>query len=355
MRDAEARLDPFLLRPIAVPRVWGGTRLLTEVHPSLDAPTDADGAPLPVGETWEVSDVGDDPALHSTIASGPHLGRTLREVLREDPYRVLGRAAVRDGEPAELPLLLKYLDAREDLSVQVHPTDALLRELGRSGRGKSEAWVILDAAPGSRLIVGLEDGWDPERYAAAVREGGGSEGLSEFVVARGDVVEIPAGLVHAIGGGILLAEIQQSSDITYRLHDWGRVGLDGAPRTLHLEDGARVPVPDPVPPCPLPPVRSGEGWACPIDGAHFRLEVWRGAGDDVPLLRRRDRFGILALLEGEGARLLWGGAGGDLPLRGGAVVFVPAGAPPGLRIRAEGPLWAIWVEPADRPRDPAGD
>jgi len=344
-----ASFEPFLLEPIVVPRVWGGDRLLTEIHTDLAAPLDSQGALLPVGETWEVSDVDDDPALHSRIASGPHRGLTLREWILKDPEGALGRAGIgrgHDGAP-QLPLLFKYIDAREDLSVQVHPSDRVLQKMGSPGRGKSEAWVILAAEPNSRLIVGFEDGWDFARYLEAARRGDGDQGLRAIEVSRGDIVDLPAGLVHAIGGGILLAEIQQSSDITWRLHDWGRVGLDGKPRELHLDQCALVEPLTTEPPCPLPrnSPRAGEGsrseWDRPIDGEHFRLQVAEGAGP-YRIERRNDRFGILALLEGDDASLHWGNE--NLQLRPGSVVFSPASAPDDLEISTKGPVWALWME-----------
>jgi len=349
-RERTRGLEPFLLEPIAVPRVWGGHRLLTEIHPDLDPPRGSDGARLPIGEVWEVSDVDDDPALHSRVRTGPHAGRSLRALLREDPEGILGpagAAAGAEGAP-ELPLLFKFIDAREDLSVQVHPSDELLRGLGRPGRGKSEAWVILDARPGARIHVGFEPGHDLERAIATSRAGEGDLGLRAVPVMRGDVIDLPAGIVHAIGAGVLLAEIQQSSDITWRIHDWGRVGLDGRPRVLHLEEAARTRAPSPAPPCPLPAAPEGPGWHRAIDGPHFRLEIWRGPGGEVPIRRRGDRFGILALLEGEDARLI-GRTSLGVPRAG--VAFVPAAAPETLLLFANGPLWALWIEPGGGPRD----
>jgi len=350
--DRTLGAEPFLLEPIAVPRVWGGSRLLTEIHPDLAPPRAGDGAPLPVGETWEVSDVDDDPAFHSRIRTGPHAGRSLRALLREDPAAILGPAGISagpEGDP-QLPLLFKFIDAHEDLSVQVHPSDELLGRLGRPGRGKSEAWVILDARPGARIYVGFEPGHDLRSAIASVRAGGEAVGVRAVPVARGDVIDLPAGIVHAIGAGILLAEIQQSSDITWRIHDWGRVGLDGKPRRLHLEEAARTRPPVPVPPCPLPPAPEVGEWHRAIDGPHFRLEIRRcaagGAAGDAPIRRRLDRFGILVLLEGEGARLV-GGTPLHVPLAG--VVFVPAAVREELILRSEGPLWALWIEPGGPP------
>jgi mannose-6-phosphate isomerase len=342
-------LEPFLLTPIAVPRVWGGHRLLTEVHPELEPPVASDGARLPVGEVWEVSDVDDDPALHSRVRSGPNVGRTLRALLREDPAGILGPAGVATGPTGatELPLLFKFIDAREDLSVQVHPSDDLLRRLGRTGRGKSEAWVILDALPGARIYYGFEPGHDLDGAIASARAGRGELGLRAVPVSRGDVIDLPAGIVHAIGAGVLLAEIQQSSDITWRIHDWGRVGLDGKPRTLHLAEAARTRAPSPIPPCPLPKAPLGSEWHRAIDGPHFRLEIWRGGGE-APIRRRLDRFGILVLLEGEDACLA---GASPLAVPPSGVVFVPAAVRDDLVLTARGSIWALWIEPGLPPRD----
>jgi mannose-6-phosphate isomerase len=217
--------------------------------------------------------------------------------------------------------------------------------------------VILDARPGARVFVGYEPGWDLERFVRAAQSGAGEEGLRSVFVRRGDVIEIPAGLVHAIGGGILLAEIQQSSDITWRIHDWDRQGLDGRPRALHLLEASQAIPPDPAPPCPLPAPPHGPFWTRAIEGAHFRLECRREDGErsgaslsrrEVPIPRRRDRFGILALLEGAECSLIGTSA---LPVLPGGVVFVPAAVDGELRLEVSGALWALWIEPGGSARD----
>ncbi len=201
------------LRPIAVERVWGGRRLASALGRRLPAG-------MRVGESWEVSDIE---GQASVIADGPSAGRTLRDVI---------------GEP--FPLLVKWIDAREDLSVQVHPDDRLARKLERQPRGKTEAWVVVEADPGARLVLGFRAGVRRPNIREACRNGTIVSLLRRVKVRRGDVVFSPAGTVHSIGGGLLLLEVQQSSDTTYRLYDWGRVGLDGLPRELHLEKGTRA-------------------------------------------------------------------------------------------------------------------
>ncbi|MBI1850388.1 MAG: class I mannose-6-phosphate isomerase [Planctomycetes bacterium] len=203
------------VHPIPVERVWGGRRLATELGRSLPAGKR-------IGESWEVADVGD---VSSVVAAGEHAGRSLRAIL--------GR-----GRP--FPLLVKWIDAREDLSLQVHPDDRIAHVHHGSRCGKSEAWVVLRADRGARLVLGLRRGVTRRALEAACRAGRPEPLLREVRVRAGDVVYSPAGTVHAIGGGLLLLEVQQPSDTTYRLHDWGRVGLDGKPRTLHIEHGTRA-------------------------------------------------------------------------------------------------------------------
>ena len=327
---------PLVLRPILVPRVWGGERIPREIHP------DAEGTPGPIGESWEVSDVGDDPALHSVVAAGPLAGRTLRELLREDPAGMLGSTAAAAAPPPSLPLLFKFIDARAPLSVQLHPSDEDLARAGLAGIGKNEAWVILDADDGAFVIHGFEPGWDLERYLAAARAGAGAAGLRRVPVHRGDVVHVPPGTVHAIGAGVLLAEVQQSSDITYRIHDWDRAGLDGRPRALHLEEASRVTPPVTLPPCPLkPPGRSGP-LSRRLETEHFVLEEIRVDDGPIALPPTAGRCAILAVLEGRG-RLLDGSAAG-LPLDSYSVLFFPAGCPR-REIRASEPFWALWATP----------
>lgn len=216
-------MHPLLLAPIYRRYLWGGRRFATAL-----------GRHLPPGddfaESWELVDRGADQTL---VAAGPLAGRSLGELVRGAGAALLGRHAPR---PA-FPLLFKFLDACRDLSVQVHPDDARAARLVPPDLGKTEAWYVVDAAPGGRIYAGLAPGVDAAALAAALRSGRCDEVLHSFAPRPGDCVFIPAGTVHAIGAGLLVAEIQQSSDVTYRLFDWNRVAADGRPRPLHVEAG----------------------------------------------------------------------------------------------------------------------
>lgn len=216
-------LHPLLFAPIYRRYIWGGRRFASTL-----------GRELPPGddyaESWELVDRGAD---QSVVAAGPLVGSTLGDLVRTRGEEIVGRHA---PLPA-FPLLFKFLDASHDLSVQVHPDDARAGRLAPPDRGKTEAWYVIDAAPGSRIYAGLRAGTTRDTLAAALRAGRCGDVLHSFEPRSGDCIFIPAGTVHAIGAGLMVAEIQQSSDITYRLHDWNRVGPDGKPRAMHVEAG----------------------------------------------------------------------------------------------------------------------
>jgi mannose-6-phosphate isomerase len=203
--------------------VWGGRRLGTLL-----------GKPLPpqgtYGESWEISDH----ASHfSVVASGPQRGKTLRQLMEQDAPSLLGRAAARYPT---FPWLVKLLDAADWLSVQVHPPQDRVGRLWPGEHSKTEAWFILDAAPGSRVYAGLLPGVDEPRLRAALDDGRAAECLHSFAPRPGDCIFLPAGTVHAVGGSVMMAEVQQTSDATFRLYDWDRIGADGKPRQLHIEE-----------------------------------------------------------------------------------------------------------------------
>jgi mannose-6-phosphate isomerase len=240
------RLPPLRFEPIFKENLWGGRRL-----PGLlrrPAPT-----PNPIGEAWVLSDVDGSP---SRVADGPHAGATLRDLLAADPAAVLGGAKPVNGR---FPLLLKFIDARQELSVQVHPDDAKAAAACPGASGKTEAWYVVEADPRtSRIYAGFREGVTAADFRAALAAKTTPKTLHSYTPSPGDCVFLEAGTVHAIGADILMFEVQQTSDITYRLYDWDRVDAKtGKPRELHVEQGlasadfARGPCP------PVTPVRVG--------------------------------------------------------------------------------------------------
>ena len=220
-----AALYPLTFEPILKTNLWGGRRL-----PGLfRRPPVAD----PVGEAWILSDVDGSP---SRATNGPLAGRTLRDLVAAFGPRLVGPGRLAHGR---FPLLLKFIDAAQELSVQVHPTDEQAQRTTTTAAGKTEAWVILDADPAtSRIYAGFRDGVGPDRFRAALAARSTPETLHAFTPSAGDCVFLPAGTVHAIGANVLLFEVQQTSDITYRLYDWDRVDAKtGLPRDLHVDDG----------------------------------------------------------------------------------------------------------------------
>ncbi len=211
-------------RPLYQERVWGGRALETALGREL--PPDR-----PIGESWEIVDR---PEAQSVVAGGSAKGQTIRELLARQTAGVMGPAW-----PAErpFPMLVKWLDCRERLSLQVHPPAAVAAEFG--GEPKTENWYIADTVPGARLIVGLKRGVTRAQFEEALRRDAAEECVHHFRVAAGDSILVHSGQVHAIDAGNLILEIQQNSDTTYRVYDWGRVGLDGRPRQLHREESLR--------------------------------------------------------------------------------------------------------------------
>ena len=220
-------MTPLLFEPNLHPVVWGGHQL----QPYKGLPlTDA-----PIGESWEVSAV---PSSISIVSNGLWQGMDLVSVIREAPSEILGHR-VNMKYHGKLPLLVKFIDARRDLSIQVHPNDEMAqREHGKMG--KSEMWYIIRADEGSFLYAGFNREISTAEYEQRVADGTITEVLARHNVRAGDVFYLPAGRVHAICGGIMLAEVQQSSDVTYRIYDYNRPGMDGKPRELHTELAAKA-------------------------------------------------------------------------------------------------------------------
>ncbi len=221
-----SQLYPLKFEPIFQSYIWGGRRLETVLQKQL--PGDGDFA-----ESWEVVDHKDG---QSVVSEGPLAGTTLAELVADHGADLLGK---HHPQP-KFPLLFKFLDCNRNLSVQVHPNDTQGAELTPPDLGKTEAWVIMSAEPNSSLYAGLRDGVDKATFEAALRDGTAQECLHEIQPQVGDCIFIPAGTVHALGEGLVVAEIQQSSNTTFRLFDWNRVGADGKSRPLHIQEGVAV-------------------------------------------------------------------------------------------------------------------
>lgn len=213
----------FTFRPLLKQTLWGGQRIAA--YKKLT------GAPDGVGESWELSGIA---GSETVVADGPFQGRTLTELLGEMQADLLGAENYRTCG-GTFPLLIKFIDAHQDLSVQVHPDDELAAR--RHGcRGKSEMWYVVDCTPDAHLLSGFSREVSADEYVARVEAGTLPEVLQRYPVERGDVFYLPAGRVHSIGAGCLVCEVQQSSDITYRIYDYGRTDAQGRPRQLHVEE-----------------------------------------------------------------------------------------------------------------------
>lgn len=218
---------PFLFQPNLHTTIWGGNQL--RAYKGLEPSSE------PIGESWEVSAV---PSSPSIISNGEWAGRDINSVISDYPEQILGKE-VNKKYNGQFPLLAKFIDAKQDLSIQVHPNDEMaMREHGQ--RGKSEMWYIVKADKDSHLYAGFKKQITPEEYQQRITDGTITEVLADHQVKTGDVFYLPAGRVHAICGGILLAEVQQSSDVTYRIYDYHRPGLDGKPRELHTDLAAEA-------------------------------------------------------------------------------------------------------------------
>lgn len=223
--------SPFLLAPVGKDYLWGGQRLRHEYGKQIMA-GDGLGFLNPLAETWECST---HPEGISVVASGCQAGRLLSEVLKENPHFLGTHPQSREG----LPVLIKFIDAAKDLSIQVHPDDAYaMRVEGQSG--KTEMWYVLDAEPGAALVYGFSHDITEEKLRESLSEGTVSKYLQRIPVKKDDVFMIYPGTVHAIGKGVLLAEIQQCSNVTYRLFDYDRVDKNGEKRPLHIDKACDV-------------------------------------------------------------------------------------------------------------------
>lgn len=219
------KVTPFLLRPAGKDYLWGGNRLKDDFSKEIDM--------FPLAETWECSTHPDGLAV---VAGGRHSGQTLKEVLIQHP-EYMGKHARSDGE---LPVLVKFIDAKEKLSVQVHPSDEYAMEKENGQLGKTEMWYVLDAAKDSNIIYGFSLDVTEHMVREAVTNGSIEKFLQKIPVKKDDVFLIQAGTVHAVGEGVLIAEIQENSNLTYRLYDYNRIDKNGVARPLNLDKATAV-------------------------------------------------------------------------------------------------------------------
>lgn len=221
MKDSKPQLYPLKFHPILKEKIWGGSKLNTLLNKKARGN---------IGESWELSGVDND---KSVVSNGVLEGKNIDWLLSEYKEKLVGEQVYQKFGNT-FPLLFKFIDAAQDLSVQVHPEDVLAKQRHNSF-GKSELWYILQADENARLIVGFNDEYDQKDYLKALSERRITEILNSVTVEKGDAFIINPGTVHAIGAGVLLAEIQQTSDITYRIYDWDRPGTDGQLRQLHTD------------------------------------------------------------------------------------------------------------------------
>ncbi len=304
------KLYPILFEPNLHEVVWGGDQLRS--YKGL-ASTDE-----PIGESWEVSAV---PSSTSVIANGEWKGRDLVSVIHEHPAEILGKA-VHQKYHGQLPLLVKFIDAKRDLSIQVHPNDEMAqREHGKMG--KSEMWYIIRADEGAHLYAGFRKEITPEAYQRRIADGTITEVLADHKVKAGDVFYLPAGRVHAICGGIMLAEVQQSSDVTYRIYDYNRPGLDGKPRELHTALAAQA-LDYHVEQNYLTDYRAAKDQAIQIvDTPYFDVRIMELTGSFHRNLLKYDSFIISMCLMGD-CKIRVRSTGDEMILREGNSTLIPA-------------------------------
>jgi mannose-6-phosphate isomerase len=301
-------LYPLRFQPIFRRYLWGGRRLGTVLNKPIGDESD-------YAESWELVDRGAD---QSVISNGPLSGTTLGQLVREHGEELLGL----HHPQVRFPLLVKLLDAHTQLSVQVHPDDAHAALLSPPDFGKTEAWVILAAEPGSYLYAGLRRGFDRHALEREISRGTCELCLHRVEPRVGDCFFLEAGTVHALGPGLLVAEIQQSSDTTYRLYDWNRLGPDGKPRALHVDQGLEVTNFDAGPVHPCQPQSTDQTFVERlVSSEKFILD--RRRIDAPQSLGGDDRCHIMMVIEGTATI---SGDPSQQPLHAGDVALLPASA-----------------------------
>ncbi|MDR3091227.1 MAG: class I mannose-6-phosphate isomerase [Clostridiales bacterium] len=305
---------PLTFNPIYKEMVWGGAKMRSLY-----------GREIPYEKTGESWDVSCREKEMGVVSNGAYKGLSFREVIELAPASFLGE---KFRNFTHFPLLVKIIDAADFLSVQVHPDDEYALRRENAPFGKNEMWCVLSAEEGSHLVLGLKDGVSRADFSAMLENGAVEDALEKLPVRAGDVVNIPAGLVHAIGRGITLAEIQQNSDITYRVYDYGRLGLDGKPRELHKEKALDViDFGGKLPKAAVKPEIIGESAGFRLSRAvktpHFNVNLLEldSTGGPSAGFGDFDAFQILTVTEGS---CVLSAGGCETPLKTADSVFLPA-------------------------------
>jgi mannose-6-phosphate isomerase len=303
-------LYPFIFHPIFKERVWGGRKLEALYGKALPPG-------VPIGESWEISDR---PGDASVIANGPLAGKDLRWLMENHGGALMGEVPAQNGR---FPWLVKLLDARERLSLQVHPPAAKAAGLG--GEPKTEMWYVAAAEPGAELYAGLKRGVTPAAFERGIQTGTVADCFHRVAVTAADAMFLPSGRVHAIGAGLVIFEIQQNSDTTYRVFDWNRLGLDGKPRSLHIPQSlASINFDDFEPACLGREYRSENHlWVRPlVDDPIFRIRAFRTQTRETMLFSAPGPR-ILGIVEG---RVELSDGASSVALEKGRFCLVPAAA-----------------------------
>ena len=304
-------MTPLKFEPILKTIVWGGEK----IAPYKGIETNQKH----IGESWELSGVAGN---ESVVAEGPLKGKTIAELVKEYKGELVGKH-VYENTGDEFPLLIKFIDALTDLSIQVHPNDELAAVRHNGSKGKTEMWYVIAADEGAHLLAGLTKKITPEEYAAKVEDGTITDVLARYDVHPGDVFFLPAGRIHAICGGCFIAEIQQTSNITYRIYDYGRLGLDGKPREVHTELAK-----DAIDYTVYPDYRTHynpekdeeqEVVSCP----YFTTSIYDLTLPFAKDLSGIDSFMVVMCLEGEGTMEV---DGEEVSIHQGETVLIPAAA-----------------------------
>lgn len=325
------KTKPFLLQPTGKDYLWGGSRLNDDFSKGIDMD--------PLAETWECSTHPDGPSM---VVSGEFQGQTLSEVLKTHP-EFLGSHPRTEGE---LPILIKFIDAKKDLSVQVHPDDAYAQEYENGSLGKSEMWYVLDATKDAKLVYGFYHDMDKDKLRSSLENGSVEKYLQKVPVKKDDVFYIEAGTVHAIGAGALIAEIQENSNLTYRLYDYNRVDKNGQKRELHIDKALAVAdlkgSSEPAQPMRVLKYRKGCASELLCRCKYFQVERMLLNTEQhrelVDFQTRENSFQVLLCTEGCGVI-----CGEDVMLNffKGDCIFVPANSIP-LKIHGKAQMLNVW-------------